>query len=85
MERVIRKGYRLEELLEIFRGWGGGGGSLQKLKEVSKQKEFEKGWRNNEKCKLDPEFLLPSHGFSPACPHVFPVHGDPGRPLEPCA
>ena len=60
MERVIRKGYRLEGLLDSFGGGGGGGGgSLQKLKEVSKQKEFEKGWRNNEKCKLDPEFLSP--------------------------
>lgn len=58
MERVIRKGYRLELLLEFFRGGMGEGGSLQKLKEVSKQKEFEKGWRNNEKCKLDQEFLF---------------------------
>lgn len=59
MERVIRKGYRLEGLLDSFGGGDGGGGSPQKLKEVSKQKEFEKGWRNNEKCKLDPEFLSP--------------------------
>lgn len=41
-----------------FSGVGWGKGGLQKLKEVSKQKEFEKGWRDNEKCKLDTEFLL---------------------------
>ena len=44
-------------------GWGRG--RLQKLKEVSKQKEFEKGWRNNEKCKLDPEFLFSVSQASP--------------------
>lgn len=40
-----------------------GEGSLWKLKELSKQKEFEKAWGNNEKCKLDPEFSCISLAF----------------------
>lgn len=62
MEHVIWKGYSLKEVLGVFRGWLGEG-SLWKLKELSKQKEFEKAWRNNEKCKLAPEFCSISLAF----------------------
>ena len=45
-----------------------------KLKELSKQKEFEKAWRNNEKCKLAPEFFSISLAF-PLPLLTFPVPG----------
>lgn len=62
MEHVIWKGYSRKEFLGVFRGWVGEG-SLWKLKELSKQKEFEKAWGNNEKCKLAPEFFSISLAF----------------------
>lgn len=60
-----------------------GEGSLWKLKELSKQKEFEKAWRNNEKCKLDPEFSSISLAF-PLPVFAFPVPGTQEGPHIQC-
>lgn len=61
-----------------------GEGSLWKLKELSKQKEFEKAWGNNEKCKLDPEFSCISLAFLLPCRFHISSSWDPGRPLDVC-
>lgn len=62
-----------------------GEGSLWKLKELFKQKEFEKAWGNNEKCKLDPAFSCISLAFLLPCHFHISSSWDPRKtPGCPC-
>lgn len=85
MERVIGKGYGLEELLEFFRGGMGEGEAFRNSRRFLNKRNLRRVGEIMRNANLTQSFSFYLLGFSPACPYMFPIHRDPRRPLEPCA
>lgn len=85
MEHVIQKGYRLEELLDFSRGGMGEGTAFRNPRRFLNKRNLRRvgGIMRNANLTQSFSFYLP--GFSPACPYMFPIPGDPRGPLGPCA
>ena len=85
MEHVIGKGYRLEELLDFSRGGMGEGAAFRNPRRFLNKRNLRRvgGIMRNANLTQSFSFYLP--GFSPACPYMFPIPGDPRGPLGPCA
>lgn len=85
MERVIGKGYRLEELLEFFRGGMGEGEALRNSRRFLNKRNLRRVGEIMRNANLTQSFSFYLLGFSPACPYMFPIRRDQRRPPEPCA
>jgi len=78
MERVIRKGYRLEGLLDSFGGGGTGeGGALRNSRRFLNKRNSRRVGGIMRNANLTQSFYLP--GFSPGCLYMFPIHRGPRR------
>lgn len=85
MERVIWKGYRLEELLEFFRGRMGEGEALRNSGRFLNKRNLRRVGEIMRNANLTQGFSFYLLGFSPACLYMFLIHRDQRRPPEPCA
>ena len=85
MERVIQKGYRLEELLEFFRGGMGEGVGFRNSRRFLNKRNLRRVGEIMRNANLTQNFSFYLPGFSSACPYLFPIHRDLRRPPEPCA
>lgn len=82
MERVIGKGYRLEELLEFFRGGMGEGGAFRNSRRFLNKRNLRRVGEIMRNANLTQSFSFYLLGFSPACPYMFLIHRDRARPLS---